>query len=866
MPTLQLLTEKEQRGRAKQKIAEIREQEYDKPITAFATGALRGATLGLSDVGLSALGVADATREVRRQSPIASIAGEVTGAIGGMFTGAPAALAAQVAARTGQALGTSRVGQLAVGGATEGAFLGVGETISEAALVSPESAMEKAVANIGLGAAFGGVLNTSVPYAIEGIGRAVQGSLKLIDKTNLPKSGADFARLLGRQYGKAVNLSRADFEVDETSMKLWDKGSDEFRRQVLDNIKDPDKLNRTIEKRFNAVREFSDKLEKDSGLAARLQKEMIDDFDRPTQAVNEEGLITLSGKSLNRAEERVGSKQFEAAQRAGQEAIDEFDKILSQMKKDNDEFPGSFDGGVMREISIVRKDLVESLSKAKTIGEVSDALVKAKSQYGTRLPIFTRNMKFLETTNPTMYRTIQEARPLYGKLKGLSVDEKVFGELGSRLAERADALSTLRQGIQDFDKQFFDYVQQGGKTVRILNFQKMADFIKRTDLPRKEKQRLALSGFNEAVDYATERLKPLKTDKLKAGIENLEKFRAKQERNLAGFQKTDVLGRIDQMLSRMNKQLTQVDEFNAQMAKTIDDAKAKKKEFDEAMDFAQEIRSAVNWLNAKESFTGKSLHGVILGAGAGGLGSVFAETSPELTGALGFAGALGGALLASPRAGLKTLVAIEKAAEGLDRLADDAAKKFVRLGRKIQDAGEGVVPGVIKGGKQSIIKDNIRQQLQIFEKEQDDESAYQTHQEELGNLTADPVKLYENIFEVLGQDAAEMMPQSTSAMFETTVRASEFLKSKMPTPSFESPFLQQSYVPSFAELSKYAVYSKAVMKPKTIFSEMKEGTLRPETVEAIRAVYPSLYETVKMNVAEQLSTAKTIAFGIQRIF
>ena len=172
-----------------QELAEIkRQQELDAPFTAAGLGAARGLTFGLSDVIGRAQGgkkYAEYAQGLKDVNPAASIGGEVVGAIGGALVpvGAGAKLAqgakALTTARLGEGVGASVAAQ-----ALEGGAYGIGQTISEQALGSPESVAESLLANVGMGAILGGGLTLGA----EG---AIRGASKLASKTKAILKGED---------------------------------------------------------------------------------------------------------------------------------------------------------------------------------------------------------------------------------------------------------------------------------------------------------------------------------------------------------------------------------------------------------------------------------------------------------------------------------------------------------------------------------------------------------------------------------------------------------------------------------------------------------------------------------------------------
>src|SRR5512139_245781 len=132
-------------------------------VKAGLAGAARGATLGLSDAAIRALGGEDAAIELeglREQNPIASAVTELGGAIAPALISGGTALPAGAAIRAGRAAGAAAGGGLrgaAVGGALEGGLFGLGQGVSELSLSSDPLTLERAASAIGSNVLFGGL-------------------------------------------------------------------------------------------------------------------------------------------------------------------------------------------------------------------------------------------------------------------------------------------------------------------------------------------------------------------------------------------------------------------------------------------------------------------------------------------------------------------------------------------------------------------------------------------------------------------------------------------------------------------------------------------------------------------------------------
>lgn len=149
-------------------------------IAAGAAGVARGATLGLSDVALGAVGLGDELQGLREVNPLASTIGEVGGGLAGAFAApesllarTPAGIATGVGARVaglGEEAGVLvRAGASAGGAAIEGAAQNAGAYISDVALGDRELSADAFMGAMGKGALWGGVAGGALALSAGGL-------------------------------------------------------------------------------------------------------------------------------------------------------------------------------------------------------------------------------------------------------------------------------------------------------------------------------------------------------------------------------------------------------------------------------------------------------------------------------------------------------------------------------------------------------------------------------------------------------------------------------------------------------------------------------------------------------------------------
>lgn len=101
-----------------------------------------------------------------------------------------------------------------------------------------------------------------------------------------------------------------------------------------------------------------------------------------------------------------------------------------------------------------------------------------------------------------------------------------------------------------------------------------------------------------------------------------------------------------------------------------------------------------------------------------------------------------------------------------------------------------------------------------------------------------------------------MAPQTGQAMRDVIQRGMAFLATKLP-PGQESPSPFYKAPPPGAEsVARFARYVKAVKDPLTVLDSMNNGTISSEEVEALKAVYPRLYDQVKETISSEVIARK----------
>lgn len=108
----------------------------------------------------------------------------------------------------------------------------------------------------------------------------------------------------------------------------------------------------------------------------------------------------------------------------------------------------------------------------------------------------------------------------------------------------------------------------------------------------------------------------------------------------------------------------------------------------------------------------------------------------------------------------------------------------------------------------------------------------------------------------MGDDAGQYMPDHVMGMGMLAGRISSFLASVKPDTSPPGP-LSPPRVPTAAEKAKYDTALTIAQQPLTVLQHVKDGSLTPFHIQALDAMYPSLYKGLKVHAMQAMAEAHT---------
>lgn len=106
----------------------------------------------------------------------------------------------------------------------------------------------------------------------------------------------------------------------------------------------------------------------------------------------------------------------------------------------------------------------------------------------------------------------------------------------------------------------------------------------------------------------------------------------------------------------------------------------------------------------------------------------------------------------------------------------------------------------------------------------------------------------------------DVAPQTAQDLRDTMSKAIFFLASKAPKEQPSSPGMPPLPAPR-REMSRFERYLRAVNDPTSILDDADAGTLVPESVEAVKHVYPKLFESMQAELAMHIDNAPKIPYA-----
>jgi hypothetical protein len=816
-----------------QEVERKKETEYgNSPFLAGTLGAARTLTFGLSDVAGRSLGFADALREIKTRNEASSTAGEVVGAVAPLlFTlgGSAPVTAAQGATSLGRAgtglLTAGRIAEVtapalitkgaeslakkvvaegwkrvAVQGALEGAGFGAGQAVSDIAMtegdITPDRVAESLISNVGMGAFMGGALSLGAYGVGKGLGKITDPLKK---------------KLLGT-LGQSENAIAPGSIVPDTDYGMLDQyaykqNADDLIRIIKDEM--------DVKNVSDIPAELLLKSEKEAASAIELGKRSSlsggDQFNKQVafkQKVNEYGKkifneitdITddASGEALVSSFTKKIQDTLEANGKGFEKArestkfIPLSDKAKAQIVSNIEKFPE------YRLNKTIRGQLDEAIDSINSAQNADELKKVATIIYSNMVkPAYRAGQK---ESGAALKRVFEKVRDFEtNSILRSAIEQAPTRAEGLKIGKQlVSELKVARKNRAEFYGLLEDIFGEGGAK---LARGKSID-------PHAIMDKLEVMNPLDVVNKFT-------TTKNARALTKLQK----QFPEEFAIVKNNLLSRVKRVATDENgvfdptkvvNQLTD-SKFSPEALKIL-----LGKEHDKLINlkkiFQSNPKAYVNWSNTSSTGFNDSI-----------AMSIVFNTVANIKDSILYTK-------------LYKLPAMIQAVNKTETKLNTRIAKFVTNATK-------QVSSSVRGGA-VVIANNMQ------------EKNYEGRLDKLEELAANPDKILDHVVD--STTGVSDDPALQSALQTKGMQAANFLIEKMPKrPEVNNVFgTAPKYKPSDQELSKWNRYVRAVDNPMTILDDLNAGILTPESVEAVRTIYPDIYAQMSQKIIDKMATVK----------
>ncbi len=817
---------------------------------ALLYGGARGLTLGLSDVALTKTGLEteEALSEIKARNEAASIGSEIvttiapivlSGGTGLLAKGASKTLPALLetaAAKAGKRAAenvTSQVAKkaltLGVEGAIEGGVVGLGQAISEAALGDAEFNAESVLTKVGTGALFGGGLGGAIGVGQYAGSKAFGAGKKAIQRKLVNQIDGDAA------FKKTVleQLDNAD-AMDDGLLALKDPEIQRIKEQYpgapitkgmesalkpIKNVEDylydaptlqgesiresaknlSDYVEKNVNEIFSGAREaskeeagdlirqtFFTNINEPRQKGAAFYNDMMGEFGGVP--VSQRHRTELSNIIKNSDAYRIGSEGSDIKRVLG--IVDDRSAMLAKHSEDLELL-----GLNKRQINELRKD-----------GGVSAKLNKELNDQGVNLKEFNNVIARQATDLPKTNLTLRQIKNLQQDIQASAkvakgAERQLLNEASDKLRGMQDSIIRDAVGgkgkaadaiVKGLDAANKDYVQayKAKEEIAELFGVKGKDF----DSVLEKLESMS------AIDLEKKFLNIKKSDKASAVLEKYPEIGklvlANRQSQL--LKKHMVQGGSEVNYTGLKKDLLKMpDEERAiffggdktQEKKMIDMLTLFERRPKTLNPSGTDIRKELREMLSPKSQVQNWMLGEVYKGNDSFFGKMVNKVMPNLSG-------------------------IEQAANSTKNKVSKSISDFIKATK----------PAIAAGTVEGLSEKELKRASKMYEEVQ-----------------TNPQKIIDD-FNKNNASLMEAAPETYQLAQNKLIAGIQFLQSKSPQPDQE--YMYENREPSRSEVMAFSDYVEAVEDPNVIFKQISSGYINPRTVEALKVVYPKIYQSL----------------------
>lgn len=790
---------------------------------AFLEGAARGASLGASDFLAAELTSPEAVRARQMANPVSALGGNVAGAVGlDVLTGGAAA-PAQAAML---AKGVSPLAARALAYGAEGALQGAATTVSDLALGDTKINAQKILTDVGFGAAIGGGLGL-LSKGIEALPiikaqampkQAIKAETKLGDDLNEVVDQFQKASSLEKTPGSIQELrdfnQQAQFmgmgfnekpprldELDEAVARLPDLQvkPTELHKTQLGGKTEQDRLNSLLKKSPDFENDFNQ-------YSANMRSEINDKTDEAIKSISPKLSVTDDAVE-------GGDRVLSAFKNQYQKEQDELIPLLKKAKA----FKLDEGQSYASEVAQVFSD------KLPRISEMFDTTADGISfkPYDPKWGLAKTTYSAVKDTIKSLQKGVDSIEDLYNLRKTMSQKVNVFEQ-----SEASGQINALKSSFLDYIGQNIDDLaaRQGGEAVNLANV------LKRYAI--NEGQRETIEGILKT------KIQDIKFAQI--GSEVKEKLLGnlfKDSKNIAAAKNIlspeDFKQALADYMAVTKGSITKDGVVSSAKFGTILNDK-KVYALEEAFKDQPQVLQRLKDLNtvarlvpdlppANPSGTANTLMELVR---SGNLLSLDALSEVKKYGfkklEQGLAERELNQIMAQKAQDIEKVSAVKKIIEKTNRKIEEKVKTIFKKGRA------GVASGIT-----SFTNTEYNERVNRIK--------------ELNNATA-MMKHFEDSTAALNKS----VPNISKDINNTLIAGVQYLNSKIPQAN-EQFLFSKKYEPNKQEIYEFTQTFKIIDDPLSILDEVKNGTLSPSSMEAMKAVHPNLLQDLQEKMVEKLN-------------
>lgn len=850
---------------AAQEAARKQQEQYgDRDAAAFAAGAARGLSFGLSDQALTKTGLVapETLAGLKEANPNVSLAGEVVGTAAPMILSGGSSLLAKGATKAGAGvLGVAKAGSAveagvagllgaeaatslagkiattaiskAAGSAVEGAFYGAGQLISEQALGRPDLNAEKVMAHIGLSALVGGAVGGGLGAGEELLKASVRTAAAKTERigVRIQETSESWKESWLRKHTSA-SKSRTTTTTTSTPTGSVSAGIDALKDSAKGSIDDA----------LSALRQKTDDVPELAASANSMTARELVDALTVTPKKHEElsQKIVQALRNVDDATETASRQATNATRKAETRALlqqvnptgaaDDAVRITGELRDAIKRMQAEPDVYAAKGLIKKLETLTDGVEEKLVNGGMDDAAAIFETLDDFKARIDKHTKLFERAPNPEYAETVEVLKGLRGRVKDHLENAALYGEGGSRQAAYNEALATYLPARKEFFRKFGEKKLVKGRPVWELSEVKINTYLRQIGSARGEGRANLVQSYLDAADALN---RQIGTSSRIAG-EAFDEAAALGVVNAARTMNATAREQLE-----LVSQLRAVDPFRP-LADLADYSPVPGTRT--VLSFVDKARNPVTQMKGIAALerAGQTIEKMAQLAKMERATKTVTDKIESSVSRYLFKGV---------RTGKRTVS--ESIKETATQTAEDALQATApdkRARRLATPMALEVLERVRFGAPRAMRTQDERQEDRKV-------AAYRARLTELAEAAADPQALAQRLAKNVGP-LADVAPRTSAQLTARAVAAAKFLHERAPKPpaSFDTatPLRRRdSWRPSSGDLQKWERYVAAVEDPMSVLDDLEAGRLAPESVDALRAIYPQLYAEIVQTVAKQ---------------